>query len=292
MALKGHLIYWQISEFASDKTELERDLTRWNCQDLLPRNDYKSSVIRALKHILKGDDRFYRRFQDVKESVKFAVVLPEELIGDVIDIQFKKEVIITVDKDSGDVEFDDPNSPLKPIFFDAYISARKTVDSQQFRSFLLKVLRKKCHAVSMRKSGGIYYVNKDWLEELQNVRDIFNLFPKFCTLFEVPIYDDESTKDAIEVAVRDDIEDEIEGLLDEIRKRDEEGKVTSKVLQNRREEVKSLVERVRIHAEDLRTKADLLNGRLSEIQDFFGKALTFEENLDKPFSLRDSLAAL
>jgi hypothetical protein len=67
MKRKGDLIFWDISELKTTKDALES----LGFGAFVPRNDFKSAIIKALKIVTKGNEKLYRRFNDESDSVSF-----------------------------------------------------------------------------------------------------------------------------------------------------------------------------------------------------------------------------
>jgi len=289
--LKGHIIFWEISEFTTELGEIERVLKNIgvNPEDYLPRNDYKSSLLRGLKVTLKkdkDDDRFYRRLDDKPTGVKFAVIVPKEFwVGSTLtDIEFKKEVLIELDKTTGKVTYDH-ESAFSDSVNDAYREAKQHLDAKQFRSLLLKLLKEECRGVALRKAGGVYYVSEADLPKLDKLRQLFEAFKKDARLEEIPIFNDASTEQAIEHAVTDDLLTELEMLRAEMIDK----KMTDVILRNRREAINQLIERVNHHRDDLRSQHVTLDNKFSEMKGLIDKALVTS---DDTFDLGAALAAL
>ena len=287
--LKGNLVYWEISDFTVGKDELATMLAPHGFEDYIPRNDYRSAAVRALHKLLKGDESFYKQFGNKAESVSFAVIVPEEILGiNAVQLKTETKVNICVGKTDGRVSFD-VHTALNDRFLDLYAEARPTIGAGQFRTIVLDVLKKQCAGVAMRRSGGIYYVPQAFFPQLEKLKAVFALFPNNCSIYEVPIYDDASTQNALEVAIKEDILGDLESMLAELKQH--KGDLTGRILENRQKEVQEMIKRVRIHAEDMRSEADTVMERLDNVHKEFGDAinLTMEK---KPFNLREILETL
>lgn len=117
---KGYYVWWDVKSLDIPKRQMEKDLAKHGLEDLVPRNDYKTAMRRALRFLLKNDktdeggktDRFYRR-SDEETCTKFYVVVPKWVYDaeGISDVSYERELIVRVDKDSGKVTFGAPADP-------------------------------------------------------------------------------------------------------------------------------------------------------------------------------------
>lgn len=299
--LKGVLVYWEVSQFSCGKDELATKLKAFGYEDYIPRNDYRTAALRALKTLLKADDSkpFYRKFEKKQQGetegrVDFDIVIPVEVNGD--SRHYDNNLTVHLNKKDGSVTFTPVNHSGGDSFLRLYAETRKMLDSSQFVDIVKSVLRSKCEGIAMRKSGGVYYIPKAFFSELEKLRAVFNLFQANAALFEVPIYDDETTLDAIEVAVNDDILGELEGMLSELKERESGSnpkmQKSWRILENREKDLSALLDRVQTHEEDLRDKADKIRDRAKKLREAVGREISLKDSNDKSFSLRDVLDTL
>lgn len=256
---KGSLIYWTISEFEISPEKL-KDL---GFGDYTPRNDFKSAMIKALHKLCKGNERLYRAFNDTSKSISFGVFVQQV---DGSDVEMRKEVIVNVDKSTGTVGFHVPPGVEwdKTTLMSDFEGAKTTLNANQIRAAILRYVREN-HGISMRPSGGIYFVDDKFKEALDKLKTLFGEFSREMTLFEVPIYGDASTLDAIEEATSTALFGEVEKLVDEVNQGYQKGTLTKKQLQNRREDVAKILEEVKLHEGNLRMKANAIRDRVNTI---------------------------
>lgn len=217
---KGSLIYWEISEFSTSK-EVLRGL---GYGDLLPRNDAKASLIKALKQVTRGNPLFYKRFADHGKFVRFTVVNPKTVEArnaegqQDVDLQFQKEITISLEKSSGVVTFvsgNDQGHAGDAEFFNEiraiYDRERHTIDTTQFRALLVRFIREQGFGVAMRSRGGIYFLDERKAEVLATLRATFEHFRGHAKLYALSMYDEEGTR----VAVRDAAVENLMGDIEE-----------------------------------------------------------------------------
>lgn len=256
MNRKGDLIFWEIN----DLTTTKETLAALGFDKFVPRNDFKSAMIKALKKVTKGNDRLYRRFNDKAAEVSFAIF--EQRISD-SEIVLDREITITVDKKSGSLstkaEYD---GPFYQAIRDSYLAEGKTIDSSQFRSLVLKVVQSECYGIPMRKGGGVYFIKASFDELQKRLNKLFDAFPQNTKLSRVPIYSDASTLDALESAASSDLFGEIDSLVNDINKRFELGTITRRQLDGSHERIQAIVKKTEIHADTLRAKASSIKVKL------------------------------
>lgn len=261
MKRKGDLIFWEISDLSTTKDDLER----LGFDKFVPRNDYKAAMVKTLKKVTKGNEKLYRRFADKEEEVSFSVF--EQRTSD-REITLDREITITIDKKTGALstkaEYD---GPYYQSIRDLYLSESKTINSDQFRALVLKVIQHDCCGIPMRRGGGMYFVKSDFDDVVRNrLQKLFNAFPQNARLSKVPIYDDPSTLESLEHATSEDIFDDIDSLLADINKRFENGSITKIQLEGDVRRIGAIVKKTEIHADTLRAKSVAIKAKLNLAQ--------------------------
>jgi hypothetical protein len=112
--MRGSLVWWKFSSFQTNRQDFESLMSKFGdlhvqplkkaykgknlmepitYLDLLPKNSYKNALLRALRVLLKGDNRFYKRLRDVTDSVAIPVIVPVETFEATVltDIQFERK---------------------------------------------------------------------------------------------------------------------------------------------------------------------------------------------------------
>jgi hypothetical protein len=253
MITKGQFIYWEMSEVKTNKAMLE-DL---GFGDFVPRNDYKTALIKALKSYTKGNEKLYRRFNDFKDSVAFSVFI-EQASED--DLNLSKEITIKLNKTTGILENAIPEIEEK------FRQEMTTIDSTQLRQLILKVLRRNSHAISMRSGGGIYFVDNRFAESLQPLESLFQAI-EGAKLYKIPVYNESATLEAIEDATASEIFSDIETVIQDITREFNNGNLTEKRLTTKMDEADQILKKVKLHEENLRSRASQVSNRVKRLQD-------------------------
>ena len=261
---KGELIFWEISDFNTTKEKIE-DM---GFGDLVPRNDYRTAAVKAIRRLTKGKERMYRKFNDNAKSVSFGVFL-ENTFQD--DISLEKDMIVHVNKSTGRLDFSCKNQDAIDTFKTDYEHAQKTLDATQFRALVLRVIRRECYGISMRKGGGIYFVDSRFEKTKGRLEELFSVFSQTCKLHLVPIYDDKGTVEAIEHAASQDITTEINAIFAKVKESMKKGSLTRRGLDGRIKEADKIIEKVAVHEGNLRTQLHDVELRVKGIKAAFEK---------------------
>jgi len=302
MDLRGTLVWWRFKPFMTDRQGLEQRLEKLGALknqpekkafksksgsaprtfvDLLPRNSNKSALLRALRFLLKGDDRFYKKLRDIKESVTIPVILPVEIMDEqhLSDIKFEREVIVTLNKQSGELTFNQETT-FNAVIDAEYKKMSKLFDTEQLSALLTHIVKEECEGVSIKL--GVYYVPDINVENLEVLERIVKFFDKDqIEMFQVPVYNDPATQRAVQAAIEDDMLDKIDKLKEEFAKLTRAGKLSKNLRGNRLTEIVSLIKRARTYKKDLASKAASIDGRLLGIEEKIAKYNKFGEEAAK-----------
>lgn len=283
---KGDLIFWEISEMNVTKDLLEH----LGFDKYVPRNDFKSALIKVLMQITKGNEKLYRRFNDVQGSVSFGVFY-ELVTGD--NISINKELIVKLDKEHGNISFSDSAHPLVGPIRDLYATAKETLDSRQVRSMILKIVKGECYGIAMRSGGGIYFLDKGFDHKREKLTEFFKKFPTTTKLHTIPMYDDNSTADAIEYAAKEDIFGDIDSLVADIDRRFKEGSITRRQLEGDKERASKILEKIKVHRDNLRKTESEVTAKLTVVSSTIEKVLgRVEDGLIEPADFMSMLGKL
>lgn len=269
MEKKGDLIFWEISEVTTTKDKL----AAMGFERFVPRNDFKSAMIKALRHITKGNDKLYRRFNDRSESVNFGVFIEE--VGE-DSISLNKELVIKVDKTHGNADYSAANH-LADAIHDNYRTAKETLDAGQLRSLILKVVKHECYGFAMRSGGGIYFIDRRFEDTLGRLKELFSGFPE-ARLHIVPVYDDQGTVEALEEAVTMDVTGDINSLINDIDRRFKDGSITKRQLEGDKDRAQKIIEKMAVHKKHLRDRYMEVSNRLVGVQKAIEGVFTKVEN--------------
>lgn len=308
--MRGTLVWWKFRSFAIDRDKFERLMSKFGdlhvqppkktykaknisepltYLDLLPKNSYKNALLRALRALLKNDERFYKRLRDVADSVTIPVILPVEVFDAKVlaDIEFQREVVITLDKSDGSLSFN-RKTKFNDELVEKYKELQKTMDAEQLSNILINIVRTQCYGVSIKL--GVYYVPEAHSDQLKVLEKICASFKEHeIELFQIPVYSDPESKKAIQAAVEDDMLDRLEVMKEDYAKLVRTGKLSRDLRGNRLSEMNSLVQRMEIYKKDLSSKAKAIELRLDSFKNKISKYNKFAEEAQKDKGFLDSL---
>lgn len=308
--MRGTLVWWKFKSFAIDRDKFESLMDKFGnlhvqppqknykakniaepltYLDLLPKNSYKNALLRALRVMLKNDNRFYKRLRDVADSCTIPVILPVEVFDSKVlaDIEFQREVVITLDKNDGSLQFNRKTS-FNNELTKKYKELQKTLDAEQLSNILINIVRTQCYGVSIKL--GVYYVPEAHSKQLKILEKICGSFKEHeIELFQIPVYSDPESKKAIQAAVEDDLIDRLEVMKEDFAKLVRAGKLSRDLRGNRLSEMNALVKRMEVYKKDLASKAKTIELRLDSFKNKISKYNKFSEDAQKDKGFLDSL---
>jgi hypothetical protein len=262
MDRKGDTIFWQINEMETTKDEL----ARMGFDRFIPRNDYRSALIKAIKKLTKGDEKLYRRYADgIDGRVSFAIF---QQTVDGSDLNLSREIGIVLDKKTGilsPINPDDSGSRLYQMISEEYRAQTTTLDSAQFRQLVLRIVQSEGKAIALRHGGGIYFVDKNFDHVVTKLETLFANFKNTAKLSRIPIFDNPETNETLSWAISEDITADIATLVADIEKRYKEGKITKAQLAGDMVKAAEIVDRYKIHAGNLKARATAINAKLMNV---------------------------
>jgi len=266
MSKRGDLIFWEISEFSTSKERL----IELGFEELMPRNDYRTAAVKAIRKLTKGGDKMYRKFNDTSKSVSFGVFL-ENTTDE--DIALNREMIVHVDKRTGKVTIPTGDVAARETFHDEYHIAKETIDASQIRTLIMRIVRRECFGFGMRKSGGIYFIDERFMGTMGKLEKLFAAFQESCRLHRVPIYDDPGTQEAIEHAASEDISSEIDVIIRRVQEGMKKGTLTRRGLDGQVSVANEIFAKIKVHEDNLRSRLEEIQGKVLKVKEVFGRVM-------------------
>jgi hypothetical protein len=254
----GTQLFWNISEFSIAPEEL----SALGFGDFVPRNDFRSAMIKALHKYVKGNEKLYRRFNDTAVSVSFGVFVQT---ANGSDLDMAKEIILSVDKKTGVAS---STGEIPTNLLADYEGGKVTLNSNQIRNMVPRFIREN-HGVSMRPSGGIYFVDKRFdTDVIAKLKKLFEAFPSgHGSLYTVTLHDDQGSLESIEDSIAQTYDKEIDLLLADIDAGYKKGTLTTKQVENRKADAEKILTELKLHEANLRSKADSLVARAKKVSE-------------------------
>jgi hypothetical protein len=263
MKRKGEILIWDLHDINTTK----KDLADMGLDAYLPRNNNQEVLTKALNEYKReqgeaGERVIHRRFV-VEGKDKFSIF--NERISEQ-DLSLDKEITIDFDKSSGTMTTSNASHPTFTQMVDLYRKNSGTINTDQLRKMILRVVKEEAYGVSIRRNGGAYFVDDRYKENLSNVEKIFRSFPGHATLHRIVVYDDISSMEAIEASVKGDLSNDIENLIADIKDEFEKGTITDRKLEARKEVAETILTKMRAHEVNLRDSYLNVHRELSKVQ--------------------------
>lgn len=265
LALLGHLVYWSISEFRMSDVQYKSLLAQVGIDEARYAKSVRPQTIltAVLKTKTKGSrDKFHRKSVDDKSIAGFAIL--NQTTDSDANVTIQQETKVVFDKETKAVRVE---GNQKDEIQDTYKNFLGTFSQDQFRTLVLKYLRGECEAISLRDTGGVYFVPIKHEEAFRKLEQLFKLIPQ-SSIEVLPIPNLEEAKQTMWKALVTDLTGEIKELSEEIS-----GMVTvsPKVFARRVDKFKQLKAKTEMYGEllsgtfeDLTSRIDSLENRLSE----------------------------
>jgi len=255
---KGNLIFWEIDGLKVTPSEL----VAAGLGDYVPRNDYRSALIKALNLHVKSDStkRLKQKFDDAGDTASWSIFVKDDAARDV-----SREMTINLNKVSGRIDFAGGTEAIQEAITQLYKDEQGTINTVQFRAMLINAVRSRLHGIPMKRSGGIYFIDNRFEKEREWLAGIFTKFPQI-KLMAMPVYDDQGTLDAIAEGAKFDIFSDIESLINDVENKFKEGTITKRTLASRKEEAVKILEKIEIHRENLSVEIGAVTERLTKVR--------------------------
>jgi len=309
MKRRGSLVWWAVGDrFQTTKQRLQE----LGFEDITPANDFRTSLIKAVKKVKKdmgldhGLTGFpkantqHHRYLDTPERCEICIYKPTVVDGEPYYVKLCKCIL---DKDSGHLDVD-----VLDIAFAHRVDAlrneyriqREAIDAVQFRLLVKKLIvgtgQMSCNGISMRPvSGGVYYVDARFDDRFNAVRELFRNIDTaggYCRLDSVPIFNTTETAEALEYATTIEIKNAITKFEEKLAAEVKKG-MSPKRLAGRKREAEGLISRIRTHSENLTASAEAFNATTENyIKVMNDRIVAAAGKTVEPFDLGQAIADL
>lgn len=256
MLRKGVVITWELSNIRTTA-----DLLAGSGFDkYLPSNGAKTAIIKALKAYKKtNSDKIYKRWEDLEKSVKFTV-FAEEIQDN--DLEFNREATIELNKLTSEISLVTGSQEAFEKIKELYESEGPTLNTDQFRAIIKNIIDLDLHGFSVRKGGGVYFIDERFKEGLVNLEKLFQMFPDNSHLHIIPVYNDSETLKTLEHHASENLFSQIENLIKDINDEFSKGTINSKKLDNRKEKADEILTTITLHQDNLRGEYEKVKSKL------------------------------
>lgn len=257
---KGVLVTWELNDIRTTAEHLsDKGFDRY-----LPSNGAKTALIKALKVFKKtNSDKIYRRWEDVKESANFTV-FAEEVDGQ--SLKMNGEATVRLNKRSSELELLEGSGEAFEKIKELYLAEGPTLNTDQFRAIVKNVISEDLHGFSVRKGGGVYFIDERFNEGLKKLKELFGMFPMNARLHIIPVYNDDETLQTIEHHASEEMFSAIDFLIKDIDSEFSKGTINSKKLDSRKEKADEILTTITLHQENLRGEYEKVKSKLESVR--------------------------
>lgn len=260
--LIGWCVHWSVHELDTSFIEFTESLVKAGIDPSIARKTLpRNAFIRAMKTISKGaKDQFHKKLAERDDLMAMAVVgMNVDDSTEDFDAQFKTPTKAVYDKDQKSIKVKGEHSEAVQKMYEAF---QERYTATQFRSVILRYVKRECDGVTVRDGGGVYFIPEKNAATLEKLQVLMDQFPA-CTLELIPIVDTQQARKSMWRATIGEIKSNIKKLQEDFSGLDDEIKERS--LDIRLEKYKALREKVEMYEDVLHGTADELKESLNEL---------------------------
>ncbi len=258
----GKICWWNLKDVKIDRISLENLFDSYNLDKkfLPPIVSGRKAFMRTLKEIQKSN-----LVRKIKEDEKYIIfgIIKEEVDPENIKLEFETQDIIFFDKENKEVflklnklNLDDIKDLLN-YFQIIYIAEdiRKVIT--RFLNYL--------NAVLLRKTGGIYFVPKNYAVELEKISGVINNIGN-SEFYELDIVDSEATKKQAIKLIKSELEENLKKEAENLETLLDNPEVKTSSLSKAIERYKNAKEKLEMYKNLLQFAADDIEQELNETE--------------------------
>ncbi len=212
----GDMIFWQLSDASVDRATFE---TRWAAAglapELLPEPPTAEKALKtAVRESAVGQQsRLIRLCVENEESVVFAVVL-EERHPETGTLTYTQEARVSMDRAFGTLGTDNHQHEVVQSIVSKFARLRDTHGADDVRRTITRTLAS-FNAVTLRESGGIYWVPAPYAKELRKLQGCIEQFGQ-SQVYLLPVHDSADASRTLGDVATKSLEDELNALKTEV----------------------------------------------------------------------------
>ncbi len=170
----GWLVSWSTRDFSIERAELVKALDAVGidvrvAREVLPKN----AAIRATRQTAKGSNSFHRKVADQEHTAAFVVASTS--VTEQFDAEFTTNTKVVYDKSQRQIVV---KGQKKKEIEEAFERNKIVYAGDQFRSIVLRYIKRYCNAVTYLETGNVYFVpvlNEDSFNKLQALFDLLKI---------------------------------------------------------------------------------------------------------------------
>lgn len=256
----GWLVNWSAKEFSIKRDDLVDALRKVGIDpdiavEVLPKN----AANRAIKEKAKGKDTFHRKVADGQDTAAF-VIAATEVDETNFDASFTTETKLKYDKTAKSIVVE--GSGQQEIK-DAFERNKLTYASDQFRSIILRYVKRHCAAITYLETGNIYFIPAQKQQDLDKVIALFNLLGTQVRFVAKEEVDTKQVRQVLWQVTVGEIKGDLESMTDDLNKLGDE--ITERSFDTRLKKYEDLKTRVEMFEMGLEVSASDLKAKLDEL---------------------------
>lgn len=213
----GDLAFWQLSDASLDRATFE---ARWEAaglaKELLPEPPTSEKALKtAVREAAVGQQsRLIRLAVENEEAIIFAVVL-EEKHPETGTLTYKQEAKVAMDRAFGTVTSDNEPHEVVQSIFSKFVRLRDTHTADDVRRTITRTLAS-FNAVTMRESGGIYWVPAPFAKGLRQLQKCIEQFGQ-SQFYLLPVHDSADASRTLSDVATQALQEELDALKAEVQ---------------------------------------------------------------------------
>jgi len=259
----GEMVYWSVHETRSPITQVESKMEKYGFdKKILDRSTEKNNFIDAVFTVSKRYGSDMHKILDDASHIVFKIVnaVPDKVAQ---EMKFDQHTTVSFNKDAKIVAGQGKEEIISEVR-DTFRQYLDSVSDKNYRATIKTILDTQCSSISLRPSGGFYFVVKSLLEKVENLDKLTNELG-FGTIFRIRLPDSVSEKKVVLVTAQEDCE----GRLDIIDR--EVNAITSRIssLENASERAKQVKELYDMLCEnfDMEVKAENMLNKYKALEE-------------------------
>lgn len=218
MPVLGWLVSWSTRGFSIERPALLKALADVGIdakivKEVLPKNAF----IRALRPFAKGANKFHRKVADTDTTAAF--VIAETKVNEKYETEFLTKTEGAFDKASHNIKV---TGQKKKEIGEGFERNKGTYAGDQFRSIVLRYVKKYCNAVTYLPTGNLYLIPATNHTEFAKLQALFKSLKNVDLSFSEMI-DTKQTRDMVGVLTVGEITSQIKKMKADLETLQEKG---------------------------------------------------------------------
>jgi hypothetical protein len=256
----GWLVNWSTEKFTIERDDLIKLFKQVGMPDDIAREVIpKNAAIRAIREKAKGRDTFHRKVAD--QDDKMSVVIAETQVDHKdLDARFSTATKSVFDKTTRKLVVEGKS---KKEIEELFERNKTTYASDQFRSVILRYVKRYCYGITYLDTGNIYFVPASAQADLDKLQKLFALLGNKAKLCVKEEADTKQIRRIMWEVTIGEVQDQVRKLKTDLDELPDE--IKEQQIDTRLRKYRDLKNRVDMYETVLRGKADDLKKDLEDL---------------------------